>query len=137
MRAPKRRRPRVRKMVMPPKDVDLEQVASQAVYVGSPEHKDLPSFAGPPKLRSDASCCPRELAKKQDLVTEWLRFAIRRGATGELWEGNFPRYVWFLSGETVFEARLVNKVAGWYKGFPLEKEEWPPGIAEFYGSAPD
>lgn len=135
MRTPRRRRPRVRKLVGSPDGVDLGAVARQAVYVGSSEHKDLPSFAGPPRLRSDASCCPRNLATKQDLVTEWLKEAIRRGAVGGVWEGDFPRYVWFLIEDTVFEGRLVNKGAGWYKGYPLSPDEWPPGIAEVYGQS--
>lgn len=37
----------------------------------------------------------------------------------------FPRYVWHREGDTVFEGRLVNRGNGSYKGFPLEKEEWP------------
>jgi hypothetical protein len=115
-----------------PDGVDLDEVAARAVYVGSPEHKNVPSFAGPPKLRADASCCPRDLATKQALVTDWLKEAIRRGATGGYWEGYFPRYVWFMHGQTVFEGRLVNREAGWYKGYPLNHGEWPEGLRDIY-----
>ena len=132
MRAPKRKRPLVRKIVNVPDGVDLDLVASQAVYVGSPEHKNIPSFAGPPKLRADASCCPRDLATKQDLVTEWLKEGINSGAVGGCWEGTFPRYVWFMYEDTVFEARLVNREAGWYKGYPLNRSEWPEGVRAIY-----
>lgn len=82
MRTPKRRRAQVRKVLRAPTGVDLDEVAARAVYVRSPEHKNIPSFAGPPKLRADASCCPRDLATKQDLVTAWLKEAILRGAVG-------------------------------------------------------
>ena len=58
MRAPRRHRPRKRVMQVPP-DVELDCLADQVTYVGSPEHKGIPSFAGPPRLRADASCCPR------------------------------------------------------------------------------
>ena len=132
MRAPKRKRPLVRKIVDVPDGVDLELVASKAVYVGSPEHKNIPSFAGPPKLRADASCCPRDLATKQDLVTGWLKEGISSGAVGGCWEGTFPRYVWFMHEDTVFEARLVNREAGWYKGYPLNPSEWPEGVRAIY-----
>ncbi|GEM_PF-2624715 len=56
--------------------------------------KDTPSFAGPPKPRGDASICPREYKDDAELVTRWLRAAIRDGSTGAPWEGDFPRYVW-------------------------------------------
>lgn len=110
----------------------MNGLAEQVQYVGSPEHKDVPSFAGPPRLRADASCCPRGLADGQEMITEWLREAIRRGATGTPWEGAFPRYVWYKHEETVFEGRLVNRTTGAYKGYPLERNEWPDGIEEIY-----
>jgi hypothetical protein len=34
--------------------------------------------------------------------------------------------------ETVYEARLVNREVGQYKGYPLNTDEWPAGIDEFY-----
>jgi len=112
---------------------DLEAVASAATYVGSPEHKDAPSFAGQPQPRADASICDRTLASDRDRVQEWLAAGIRRGTVSEDWEGGFPRYVWYKEGETVYEGRLVNRTQGWYKGFPLSRTEWPPGIETFYG----
>lgn len=115
---------------MPP-NADLDSVASRVRYVGSPEHKDIPSFAGRPRLRADASCCPREITDAE-LVTEWLRLAIRRGVISANWNGDFPRYVWHKEGDTVFEARLVNRGDGSYKGYPISVDEWPRGIEELY-----
>ena len=126
MRAPKRRRPLVRAMG-PPAGKDLEAVARKASYVGSPEHKDTPSFAGQPRPRADAAICDRSLAGKQAQVTKWLRKAIRCGFVNAFWEGEFPRYVWHKEGDIVFEARLVNQGTGQYKGYPLNPEEWPVG----------
>lgn len=83
-------------------------------------------------MRADASLCPREI-RDAAVVTEWLRSAIRRGAFGAYLECGFPRYVWHKEGDTVYEARLVNKGQGTYKGYPLGVEEWPPGIEELYG----
>lgn len=51
---------------------------------------------------------------------------------GTPWEGDFPRYVWYKHGDTVFEGRLVNRETGEYKGYPLHGDEWPDGIAEVY-----
>ena len=130
MRAPGRRRPRRREIHVPP-DVDLPDIAGRATYVGSPEHKDAPSFAGQPRLRADASCCPRDIVDAES-VTEWLHSALLLGATGAPWEGDFPRYVWYKQDEIVFEGRLVNRTQGWYKGYPLGNNEWPVGIEAVY-----
>ena len=132
MRATKRKRPWVRTIHVQP-GVDLDSLAERVRYVGSPEHKDFPSFAGPPCLReSDATPCPREI-KDPEVVCEWLRAAIRCGATGGLWEGDFPRYVWYKRDNVVYEGRLVNRGDGSYKGYELEEDEWPKNIDEFYG----
>lgn len=122
MRAPKRKRPLLRRVVARPTDRDPKAIARCARYVGSPEHKSQVSFAGQPRPRSDASLCPPELRGPRKL-TRWLRKAIRAGHVGELWEGDFPRYVWYRSGDIVFEARLTNRENGEYKGYPLTPEE--------------
>ena len=134
MRAPHRRRPLKREFFAPP-GADLRRVAERADYVGSVEHKDVRSFAGLPRPRGDASCCPPCLANRQNRIRTWLRSAIRRGATGSPWEGEFPRYVWHKHGNVVYEGRLVNSEAGSYKGYPLLKTEWPAGIEDMYAGA--
>lgn len=126
MRAPVRRRPRRRELHVP-QGVDLEAVAEQASYVGSSEHKNAPSYAGPPRPRADASRCPPELGSDPQRITDWLRAAIRQGSTSGQWEGlspGFPRYVWYKHDETVYEGRLLNSEQGQYKGDPLERSEW-------------
>ena len=131
MRAPRRQRPRPREMYAPPPDLDLDLLASRVRYVGSPEHKDFPSFAGSPRLRADASSCPRHI-RDADLVTGWLRSAVRRGAISARMEGGFPRYVWHREDDTVFEARLGNRGDGSYKGYPISEDEWPDRFREMY-----
>ncbi len=121
-----------------PVNVDLEAVAARATYIGSREHKNVPSYAGSAGRRADASCCPPELANDLDRVTSWLRDGIRRGFTGGLWEGaspGFPRYVWYKDGATVYEGRLVNRDQGQYKGYPLERSEWPSALEESHAGS--
>ncbi len=101
MRAPKRKRPPHRRVVYPGAEVNLAEIARRARYVGSPEHKDTMSFAGLPRPRSDASICDRHLSEDLELVTQWLRTAIQRGAVGGMWEGDFPRYAWHKEGESM------------------------------------
>lgn len=108
-------------------------LAAHACYVGSVEHKNTPSFAGRlPRPRPDASLCRRDLADLQDQLTNWLRTAIGRGVIGGPWEGDFPRYAWYKDGATVYEARLVNREQGQYKGYPLHPDESPHGIDSYY-----
>lgn len=131
MRSPRYKRAR-RRVIQVPDNTDLADLAHRATYVGSSEHKDIASFAGPPKLRADASCCPRELYDKQDLICQWVRCAILLGAVSGPWESGFPRYIWYMDGEIVYEGRLVNRGSGWYKGYPLDQDEWPRGIGDLY-----
>ena len=133
MRAPQRRCPR-RRTIYVPADANLDRLAGLVSYIGSVEHKDVPSCAGPPRLRvGDASCCPLH-TNDQEMVNGWLRSAIRRGATGGLWESGFPRYAWYVSENVVFEARLVNRGNGEYKGYPLDPDEWSDGIEALYAA---
>jgi len=123
MRAVKRKRPLARHIAPPPCGRSVQEAAIRAVYVGSAEHKRYPSFAGPPAPRSDASQCPPAFKNEQRRLTRWLRQAIAAGQTGAPWEGDFPRYVWFRDGGTVYEGRLSNREQGHYKGYPIEAEE--------------
>ena len=115
-----RNNPKARSVRKPPTGIDLAQVAGSCHYVGSPYHKDIPSFAGMPHgRRPDANICPRNLADCRELVEGWLREAVRNGQVGA-WNGNYPRYVWFRKGEIVYEARDGSPGSGRYHGYPLE-----------------
>jgi hypothetical protein len=123
MRAPRRRRPRSSTQLTPVNPGQLADLAARVSYTPSPEHKDYMTSAGPGKLRSDASACPRDLAL--DEVTKWLHDAMRAGNVSAYVEGDFPRYVWTRAGERVYEARLCNSGSGEYKGYPILPEEAP------------
>lgn len=78
---------KVRRVRQAPPEVDLAEVAYSRCYVGSPYHKDRPSFAGMPRSRRpDASICPGHLATCRQLVQGWPREAIRNGQIGA-WTG--------------------------------------------------
>jgi hypothetical protein len=101
----------------------LTVIADKVTYVISPEHKDYLTIAGPGRLRSDASACPRGL--DFEAVVEWLRNAVRNGDVSADFEGEFPRYVWARVGGRVYEARLSNSGLGAYKGYPIQDFEAP------------
>ncbi len=128
MRATKRKRPQRRTKAQPPLGIDLFDIASKITYVGSVEHKSTPSFAGQPRPRADASLCDAGFHNQQREITERLKDSVREGNVGAPWENDFPRYVWGTIDGQCYEARLVNKEAGQYKGYPLKNDEWPKGI---------
>ncbi len=127
MRAPCRKRPLRRTLDKNVNQYELDVLSEKVIYIGSPEHKDTPSFAGTPKPRADASICDRELSQDRERVQQWLECAVSSGCVGELKEGAFPRYVWYRDTDIVYEGRLVNRGNGEYKGYPLHEDEWPDG----------
>lgn len=130
MRSPQRRRQLPRRPAVGVPVERLERCAQTASYVGSPEHKSMPSFAGPPKLRSDASRCPSDL-KDANEITRWLAAGIRAGlVSDDPGEDGFPKYVWAFNRNTWFEGRLVNEIQGTYKGYPLADDEVTQGLID-------
>ncbi len=130
MRAPKRKRPQSRIIQPPPAGVDVARLASRVTYVGSSEHKTGPSFAGEPRPRADASKCDTALNDRLKEIQGWLRRAFEVRCFAPPWEGGFPRYAWCKVDKVVYEARLVNRGQGQYKGWQLTPNEWPDGINE-------
>lgn len=108
---------------MPRSEIDLQAMAERVTYVISPEHKDYLTSAGPGKLRSDASVCPRGLDFGE--VEQWLRSAVRDCRVSAAFEGDFPRYAWARVEGHVYEARLSNSGLGEYKGYPIHDYEAP------------
>lgn len=102
-----------------------EELVKRVSYIGSPEHKDHPSAAGPPRLRSDATPCEPQMTQNVDLNTEALRNGILRRCTSASFEGGFPKYVWTWIDGTLYEARHINGPRGTYKGYRLEEIERP------------
>jgi hypothetical protein len=98
-------------------------LAGKVKYLISSEHKDYLTGAGPGKLRSDASACPRGLDFHE--VELWLKDAIRNGDVSAARDGEFPRYAWARVGGRVYEARLSNSGLGAYKGYPIQDFEAP------------
>ena len=73
----------------------------------------------------------RALNERREDLQKWLRHAFQMHCFSGPWEGDFPRYVWCKVGDVVYEARLVNRGQGQYKGWQLEVDEWPDGIEKF------
>jgi hypothetical protein len=129
VKRPERKRDQVRRQFGGvPEGVDLDAIAAAVRYVGSPEHKNTPSFAGPPlwkrRPRADSSLCDPSLANRLQEINEWLQTAIRQRQF--IWHDQaFPRYVYARIDTAIYEARLTNHVTGEYKGYELYPEQIP------------
>lgn len=123
MRTPARRRPRKDTRYRPGHQTELAELAEKVTYIPSPEHKNYLTSAGPGRLRSDATACPRGL--DPDQVLRWLREAIGNGNVSAAFEGDFPRYAWARVDGACYEARLSNSGLGEYKGYPILDQEAP------------
>jgi hypothetical protein len=122
MRFQRSKRRKIGRWASPVSPGDL---AEKVTYVGSPEHKDHPSQAGAPRLRSDATRCEPSMTRDVAGNTRALREGILRQCVSQEFEDGFPRYVWTRIGDEVYEARHINGPLGTYKGYRLEAVEWP------------
>jgi hypothetical protein len=110
----------------------LRLAAQTAVYQSSPYHRVAASKMGAltaTRRWPHASKCPPHWDRSS--ATRALREAIRAGRISAQWNGNFPRFVWHLDQETetLYEARLSNRVLGEYHAYPLEdRREWPINV---------
>jgi hypothetical protein len=93
----------------------LRTIVTIARYTGSPCHRSPGSKAGPIVQRAGlSSLCPPNWTNAK--ATEALRLAITEARVSCVWEGGFPRYIWYLDGDVLYEARLTNRENG---------EQWP------------
>lgn len=103
----------------------LRTIVTTVRYTGSAYHRSPGSKAGPIAKRAGlTSRCPPNWTNAK--ATEALKLAISEARVSCYWESGFPRYVWYLDGDVLYEARLSNRVSGEYHGYPLEdKWQWP------------
>lgn len=114
----------------------LKQMASQATYEGSVQHKGGMSFAGSPAPRAgathvgaqfetaDCMLCPNKWAWEKDAATDLLRSAIERGQFDVKSVSAMPQYVWArdpVDRKIVYEARRLSQPEHGYKAYPLTR----------------
>jgi len=110
----------------------LKRAAETVEYRSSPYHRISGSPMGgvsAGRRWPHASKCP----PTWDLpsATRALREAIRAVRVSAGWDegSNFPKFIWHLDSETLYEARLSNRELGEYHAYPLEdRREWPVGV---------
>lgn len=120
------RRPNV---IDPPPDKDYREIASDVRYRGSDYHKRHK----PAGRDHRTTFCPPRLNGKQDMLSEWVAEAIRKGAISGNFRGDYPSEIWYMTEDgKVYKGRITNQGLGEYHGFPIPKEEWPQKIEEYY-----
>ena len=103
----------------------MKTAAAKVRYTGSPYHRSPGSKSGSIAQRVGlTSRCPP--AWTNDEATRVLRLAIMEGRVSMIWEHGYPRHVWHLDGDVLYEARLTNSGNGEYHAYPLEDRwQWP------------
>lgn len=113
-----------------------EELAKDAIYVGSPHHTDVPKFGMRPAPRvgamdvlraeeekiknPDCLVCPRKWIHRQEDATSLLRAALVAGTFVAGSPGEMPDRIWARDPEDniVYEAKLCQPPKG-YKAYPL------------------
>lgn len=104
----------------------LKTAATIAIYEGSAYHRRRGNGNSATRRYPAASKCDDRWTN--DTATKALRSAISQGHVSDDWRGGFPRNVWYVADEVVYEAFLHNEGVGAYHAFPLNEDEWPRGL---------
>jgi hypothetical protein len=143
MRRPKPKPKKVRPATERLLPEQLEALALRASYVGSPHHKDIPTFGLTPAPRKgamrvedadqqgidnpDCTICPRKWVGHRERATELLRQAVQQGHVSEDADvDTLPRNVWARDPddpELVYEARQLSWPNDGYKAYPLTRTQ--------------
>ena len=137
MKKPRPRPAKARFAALTLTDDERKQLASEAVYVGSPHHTDIPKFGLRPAPRNgaksieaaeadnlknpDCLVCPRKWARRGDDATELLRAALTAGTFVSRGADVMPSPVWARDPDDpnlVYEAKICSPPKG-YKAYPL------------------
>lgn len=110
------------RIVPPPDDVCLEELARRCRYVGSNYHRTVPGGVGSPRSKARGTKCPEHLQREPQQVQSMLQEAIQKGHCGKF-EGGFPRRAWRRVNGTIFEARQGSPGSGEYHGYPLDPKQ--------------
>jgi len=106
----------------------LAAAAASASYDGDSNPYHCRGSRGQPMSSriKPASRCPKRWSDED--VTRVLREAMSRGNVSETWEDGFPRYVWHIDGNVVYEARHTRGPIGSFHAYPIEDHQVPRGL---------
>ena len=106
---------------------ELRALLQSARYEGNPQHKRNPGDFGltPPSApRQDKTLCDEAGVTSRAVATEYFDEAIRRGLVSQATtHAGFPKQIWLVSGNRVFEAMQGGSRDGCYHGYPLRDRD--------------
>lgn len=98
-----------------------------AAYEGSPYHKRSPGDFGlepPAAPRRDATLCDDAEVLDLAAATRLFDSAIEHGLVSEgKTNTNYPKQLWVVDGERVFEVMYGGSRNGRYHGYPIRKSD--------------
>lgn len=98
-----------------------------ASYEGSPLHKRDPNDFGltpPTNPRPDKTLCDEADIFEKRRALELFERAIEVGLVSEATAANdFPKQLWVVDGERVFEVMYGGSKAGCYHGYPIRRSD--------------
>ena len=107
--------------------IELSRIASQAVYVGSANHKLHSAdygFHPPGNPRPSKSLCDdrRHILKKE--AAQLLQDGIRHGMVSRFEVGQLPKYIWVVDqNHEVYEAKTKPGQENTYHGYRLSMDD--------------
>ena len=119
-----------------PPQLDVQSLAQEAEYVGSPEHKIGRWWGGqgnPPgpdgalsrPKKQDTTVCPLRTQEDKTKATRWIQQALLDGYfVFEEGDKRFPKHVWCEDVDGgAWVGRCTNSVQGEYKGWPASPSD--------------
>lgn len=108
-------------------EVEKHALRAKATYEGNPLHKRNPGDFGltpPAAPRPDKTLCEEagvvQIAAARDLLDRAIDQGLVSEATTQ--EG-FPKQLWVVDNDRVFEAMYGGNVAGCYHGYPIRRAD--------------
>lgn len=110
------------------------ELAAEASYVGSGEHKAVGWWGGLPmgkqrpggnvgrRRKQTTTICPLTTEQDRHLATEWVRGAITAGQYKFVEaDKRFPKKIWFEAKGQIWCGFCTNSELGQYKGWPIDE----------------
>jgi hypothetical protein len=102
-----------------------EALAARVAYVGSGHHKRYPADYGLERTnpRPTKSLCDLNRVILLDEARALLAAGVTHGMVSKFSEGGFPKFIWSVGVDGVYEAKTHPNTPGKYHGYPLEEDD--------------
>lgn len=106
---------------------DERALLATARYEGSPQHKKEPNDFGlipPTSPRPDKTLCDEAGVLSKAAALPLFQKGVSRGLVSAATTGNgYPKQIWVVDGEFVYELMYGGSQAGCYHGYPIRRND--------------